>query len=184
MAKRLSSLFSSKDGEPPRSMSPPQLNTSLTPPQTPSRGKLTKPMTKSPADLHLNTRLSFDLEPPPAFGDERVSSRPGSRDGRTPLRGDTAGSRQSSGSRPQTPTLLSVPTTASPARDLSPSSRKVNKRRSWIGGKSDKQSTEHGSERPRTQAWIAGLRELVPYDITNLLNGEPVRRHLYSFEER
>lgn len=172
MARRISAFFSSKDEDLPKPSGSPY-NSAPGSPVGPSKGKLTKQMGKSSSDLNLN-RMARDLEPPPVFTDQGMAARPQSRDGRGSVRSDTAGSRQSSSSRPSTPNMLGVPGAASPVQ-TSPSSGKLSKRRSWIPGRSDKQHTGSEVEHSPAQAWIAGLREMVPYDITKLLNGDPVR---------
>lgn len=47
---------------------------------------------------------------------------------------------------------------------------KVGKKKSWLPGKADKHKFEQGP--PSNEAWIAAIREHVPYDLTSLLNGE------------
>jgi hypothetical protein len=105
--------------------------------------------------------------PPSNYG-----SRPGSRVG-SPM----MNSRDASRSRPQTPVYSAPGAIAqSPSRPGTPSSAKPNKRRSWMpgsGGKSEVTSIE--SVQYESNAWIAGLREHIPYDISPLLNGTRVR---------
>lgn len=104
--------------------------------------------------------------PPSSYG-----SRPGSR-AHSPMLNSRDGSR----SRPQTPVYVApagVP--QSPSRPGTPSSAKINKRKSWMpgsAGKSESTPIEQIQHEPR--AWIAGLREHIPYDIAPLLNGTKV----------
>jgi hypothetical protein len=60
---------------------------------------------------------------------------------------------------------------------LTPTSGRI-KKKSWLPAKHDKQKPEDGQG--GAKAWIAGLREHVPYDITPLLKGERVCIHTQS----
>jgi hypothetical protein len=105
--------------------------------------------------------------PPSSYG-----SRPGSRVG-SPMMDSRDGSR----SRPQTP-VYSAPglIAQSPSRPGTPSSAKPNKRRSWMPGSSGKSEVAPiESVQYEPNAWIAGLREHIPYDLMPLLNGTRVR---------
>jgi hypothetical protein len=108
--------------------------------------------------------------PPSSFG-SRPGSRPGSRVG-SPIH-----SRDGSRSRPQTPVLLQPGALPhSPSRSGTPNSATFKKRHSWMpgsGSRSDKGHIEQMTNEPK--AWIAGLQEHIPYDITPLLNGTRVR---------
>ena len=122
--------------------------------------------------------LLQDLEPP-QFPSQRNASNPPSSYGSGPGSrvGSPINSRDGSRSRPQTPVLLGPGGIAqSPQRPGTPGSAKLNKRRSWMpgsGGKSEKSQIDQVSHEPK--AWIAGLREHIPYDITPLINGMRVR---------
>lgn len=172
MARRISSFFSTKDETGSHTSSTGQWDTG-------NQGTYKAPphnkFSNAPSDLHLNTGMSTDLELPPVITGTGVVSRPSSRDGRQVSRVDTAGSRNSSSSRPQTPTTLGIPTQGSPARDQSPGSAKLNKRKSWLPTKIDRSATVPLPDQGGIQAWIAGLHERVPYDLTPLLNGQVVR---------
>jgi hypothetical protein len=70
--------------------------------------------------------------------------------------------------------MLTPHDTLSTSRPQTPTSAKASKRRSWLPGKADK--SPGGQERYESQAWIAGLKEHIPYNITPLINGEKVSR--------
>ena len=123
-----------------------------------------------------------DLEPPQFPSGRRASnppsshgSRPGSRPGSR--FGSPVNNREGSRSRPQTPVSLAPGGVAqSPSRSGTPNATKHNKRRSWLPGsssKSDRSQVDHDVNEPK--AWIAGLKEHIPYDILPLLNGMKVR---------
>lgn len=122
--------------------------------------------------------LFEDIEPP-HFPSQRSASNPAGGYGSRPgsRAGSPNGSRDGSRSRPQTPALLAPGGVAqSPSRPGTPSSATFKKRRSWMpggGSRSDKADGESLS--PGPQAWIAGLKENIPYDIVPLLNGTRVR---------
>jgi hypothetical protein len=59
----------------------------------------------------------------------------------------------------------------SPGRPLTATSTKI-KKKSWGPTKHERQSHEEGLSQPK--AWIAGIRELVAYDLTPLLMGAKV----------
>ena len=171
MAKRLSSLFSlSKDDSGP----PPQADvhahsrdSSLA--QSPTAGRLQKHISNPSADMNPPSTLQplTPLAPPPLLQD---GFRPPSSAGSGSQPGSRADSPQSlPRSRPQTPTIV-VPG-AEAHSPITPTSGKLNKRKSWLPGKSDKQKAE---ERKNAKAWIAGLRDFVNYDVTPLLAGDRV----------
>ena len=91
--------------------------------------------------------------------------------------GSHPASREGSRSRPTTPNLPTpLNTTSSPgslSRPGTPNSAKQSKRRSWFPGKTDRVAANHPQNEP--QAWIAGLREHIPYDLKPLLTGQKVR---------
>lgn len=122
--------------------------------------------------------LFQDIEPP-QFPSKRNASNPPSSFGSRPGSrvGSPINSREGSRSRPQTPNLLQPGAVAqSPSRSGTPTSATLRKRRSWMpgsGGRSDKSHVEDISTDPK--AWIAGLKEHIPYDIAPLLNGTRVR---------
>ena len=172
-AKRLSSMFSlSKDGSGPAVTPSHSRDSSLN--QSPTTSRLQKHASNSSAETNPHSQLPplVPLAPPPLmYGD---GFRPPSSAGSGSLPGSRASSPQSapSRSRPQTPTIIVPETdTTSPARPLTPTSEKLNKRKSWLPRKSDKQKAE---ERKNAKAWIAGLRDFVNYDVAPLLTGDRV----------
>lgn len=180
MTKRISSLFTlSRDGRPqtpdPHPTDSPQYPHS---PDyaSPSGNKLHKHRFTASSDVDFANDIS-PLQPPP-FLTDTVPQPPSSGqrygpDSRTASRDTSPHSQAGSVSRPQTPNLL-IPgvSSASPARSPTPTSAKVTKKKSWLPGRSDKHKFPDGPT--TTQAWIAGLKDHVPYDLTALLNGEQV----------
>ncbi|ETN43063.1 uncharacterized protein HMPREF1541_02221 [Cyphellophora europaea CBS 101466] len=176
MSKRLSSIFSmSKDdhGRDPMQHSPLPRNTSspaLVPPPVP--GKLHKAATSQTPNQTTFPEPTLPvtpLAPPPLLtGDGMV--RPPSAAGS----GSRPGSQASVRSRPQTPTFTITPVEGSPIGPTTPTSTsKLSKRSSWLpGGKSPTAKTKGGAK--HSQAWIAGLPDHVPYDLTPLVKGERV----------
>ncbi|EXJ87177.1 hypothetical protein A1O3_04136 [Capronia epimyces CBS 606.96] len=177
MAKRLSSLFSlSRDGKPhPEPLGPahPTYTAALT----------THKLHKNRFTASSNTDLiegSSGLAPPPLLTETGLVRPPSSqRSGSESRPGSRASSghsqvhsREGSRSRPQTPTLV-IPSNAPapPARPATPSSGRTSKR-GWAPGKHDRHKIDDGSA--HRKAWIAGLREYVPYDLAPLLGGEKV----------
>jgi hypothetical protein len=70
----------------------------------------------------------------------------------------------------------------SPARPLTPTAvGKLNKKKTGPTKAEIKAAEEL---RKNTKAWIAGLRELVPYDATPLLNGQRVSLSNDMFQRR
>lgn len=118
--------------------------------------------------------LFQDIEPP-QFPFTRNASNPPSRHGSRP--GSPINSREGSRSRPQTPVLLQPGALAqSPSRTGTPTSATLKKRRSWMPGSGGRPDKGHVESTPsESKAWIAGLKEHIPYDITPLLNGTRVR---------
>lgn len=182
MSKRLSSLFGHKKekSEEEASGSPLkyQQATSVSPVASPvSGGRLQKQRLQSSSQLSLNTHDVPPLEPPPTFREgasgisARPSSRPASRNGNP---SDYPSSRESSRSRPQTPNLLTIPgQTSSPApfSPVSPGSATAKlAKKKYPGGKQDK--FKFGDGESQQKAWIAGLKEHIPYDLTQLLHGD------------
>lgn len=184
MAKRLSSLFSlSRDDkdpvETPQSYTTPS---SQYPPSpnylpTPTAHKLHKHRFTASSDFDFNDNALPPLEPPPLLSDSGIPRPPSSNrsgpDSRPASRNSSPHSRDGNRSRPQTPSLM-IPhsSTGSPARPATPNSAKISKKKTWVSGRSDKQRPEDGQGAPR--AWIAGLREHIPFDLTPLLIGDRV----------
>lgn len=170
MSKRLSSIFSlSKDDHGtdhkhsplPKSMS----NPSLAIPST--GGKLHKsisPVTAAPRTNYPDPTLPITpLAPPPLLTGDGMFRPPSSAGS-----GSRPPSQASVRSRPQTPTFAITPVEGnSPARPTTPGSAGRLKKHTW--GKSSK-----GRNEPHSQAWIAGLPDHIPYDLTPLLKGERV----------
>ena len=122
--------------------------------------------------------LFQDIEPP-QFPSKRNASNPPSSYGSRPGSkvGSPINSREGSRSRPQTPILLQPGAVAkSPSRTGTPTSATLNKRRSWMPGSGGRSDKGHVEQTPsESKAWIAGLKEHIPYDIKPLLNGTRVR---------
>lgn len=99
--------------------------------------------------------------PRPASSQGSVSSRPVSREG--------------SRSRPSTPTTLMAPPgrtgSPTPKTQMTPKDSKISKRHSWMPKKLG-HGAEDGDHEPK--AWIAGLREHIPYDVSPIFRGERV----------
>ena len=186
MSKRLSSLFGhkkgkSEDGAPGSATTSRQNSLAVSPVESPQAGpvKLQKQKLTSASQLSLNTQDITPLEPPPTFREtvsgisNRTSSRPGSRNGTSDY---APSSRESSHSRPQTPNLLTIPGQAASPAPYSPSSPgpatpgRISKKKSWVpGGKNEKHVFDEGESQQK--AWIAGLKEHIPYDLSELLSG-------------
>jgi hypothetical protein len=180
MSKRLSSLFSlSKDSG---SATEADVNAH----SRDSSASFANPPTNHKVHKHTST-LSIEmpsvydrppppaltpLTPPPLLG-FHGSFRPPSSAGTESRPGSGASSPQSGPrSRPQTPNIVVAQLDGNNSpRPLTPTSGKLNKKKSWLPGKSDKQKDE---EKKKAKAWIAGLRDFVNYDITPILNGEKV----------
>ena len=141
--------------------------------QLPSKNKLNKSTPSGTYTLPPIDTMAEALPPPPVLSEDGIA-RPPSSAGQLSRPSSRQASREASRSRPTTPSLL-LPSdsTTSLSRPQTPDSKKVSKRRSWLPGKSDKHFADAGQYNP-PQAWIAGLREHVPYDLTPLLNGEKV----------
>jgi hypothetical protein len=111
----------------------------------------------------LNTMAAMPLVPPPIINADGLQ-RPQS----TCSSGQA--SREGSRSRPTTPNMLTPYDNLPSSRPQTPTSAKISKRRSWLPGKSEKGPV--GQERHEAQAWIAGLKEHMPYNLEPLINGE------------
>ncbi|KAJ9632970.1 hypothetical protein H2204_007538 [Knufia peltigerae] len=148
--------------------------------------KLHKHHLAAPSELSIEDGLS-PLAPPPLVSDEGVfrppsshrsgpDSRLGSR-ASSPASLNLVQSREESRSRPQTPVFPAPPgasVTNSPSQAFTPTSGKI-KKKSWALTKPGGQN--HDEE--YAQAWIAGLRELVPYDLAALLRGDKVEQRIF-----
>jgi hypothetical protein len=121
----------------------------------------------------INTGPLSPLVPPPTLvshGPPKAASSHGSVQSRPNSR---AGSRDGSRSRPSTPTIMAPPGSAS-----SPISRpqaalrehKIAKRQS----RQPKKPGQEAEELVEPKAWIAGLREHIPYDMSPVFRGEKV----------
>ncbi len=122
----------------------------------------------------INTAALSPLAPPPTlvnYGAPRPASSQGS------AQSSRATSREGSRSRPSTPTTIGPFASAnSPVArtQTTPRDTKISKRHSWIPRKPANGPDELGSQEPK--AWIAGLREHIPYDLSSIFRGEKVGR--------
>ena len=119
------------------------------------------------------------LSPPPlatASGAARGHNRDGSNSIQNSWMESPQTSREGSRSRSQTPSIL-IPPGDSP-RPNTLDSATPGKRRSWLPGKSPKSATDQNHSEPN--AWIAGLRGHVAYDLKPLLDGNKVCSHFCS----
>jgi hypothetical protein len=113
-----------------------------------------------------------NLPPPPPISADRLP-RSSSAGSQLCAYGGGQASREGSRSRPTTPVMLAPQDTRSSSRPQSPISAKASKRRSRLSGKADKSPV--GQEKNEPQAWIAGLKEHIPYSLLPLITGEKVR---------
>lgn len=196
MSKRLSSFFGKKDkseesspgsatrsrsrhdslaftGSPGASPTRPQQRRLVSTSELSQKQRLT-----STSELSLNSQSTPSLQPPPTFRETAsgISSKPPSRPvSRAGSYEYASASRESSRSRPQTPTpnLLALPgqvLSPPPRSPASPGSAKLSKKKGYFpGAKNDKHPFEDGESQQK--AWIAGLKEHIPYDLTALLCG-------------
>ena len=178
MAKRLSAIFSSsKDDHSstdqqhiPKSATAPTL-------APPKDGRLHKTLPVSPSQPILPSATLPNLpitplQPPPLLTGDGMFRPPSSAGS-----GSRPPSQASVRSRPQTPTFAITPVDSnSPVRPSTPgSATRLNKRSSWLPGKSSKGGKD---DQKHSRAWIAGLPDHVPYDLNPLLSGERVSGYL------
>jgi hypothetical protein len=122
----------------------------------------------------INTGPLSPLAPPPTlvnYGPPKAASSHGSVHSRPSSR---AGSRDGSRSRPSTPTVTAPSGSAgSPISrpQTGPREHKIAKRQSWLP---KKPGQEEDSGNGESKAWIAGLREHIPYDMSPIFRGERV----------
>jgi hypothetical protein len=121
----------------------------------------------------LDIMAAMPLVPPPVISADGLP-RPQS------THSSGQASREGSRSRPTTPNMLTPFDNLPSSRPQTPTSAKVSKRRSWLPGKSEKGAA--GQEQHESQAWIAGLKEHIPYNLAPLINGEKAS-HLASSNE-
>jgi hypothetical protein len=122
----------------------------------------------------LNTMAAMPLVLPPVINADGLP-RPQS------THSSGQASREGSRSRPTTPNMLTPFDNLPSSRPQTPTSAKASKRRSWLPGKSEKSAM--GQEQHEPQAWIAGLKEHIPYNLAPLINGEKAS-HLASFNKK
>lgn len=121
----------------------------------------------------INTGPLSPLVPPPTLinhGPPKAASSHGSVQSRP---NSQAGSRDGSRSRPSTPTVMAPPGSASSPitrPQAAPREHKIAKRQSWQLKKPGQEAVELGEPK----AWIAGLREHIPYDMSPVFRGEKV----------
>ena len=147
------------------------------------RESTSSPTNHSPTRLHKRdpslptfsnqeTGHSTPLAPPPLRANDgfaRPPSSAGSGQGSRP--GSRATSPQSTGSRSR-PTTPSITIAGADDRPQTPNSAKPIKRKSWLPGSRDKAKQD---DKKQSKAWIAGLKDHVPYDVTPLLAGEELQ---------
>jgi hypothetical protein len=142
--------------------------------QSSSKHKLHKGNPSLGSDLApLDTMAALPLAPPPPIGADGLP-RPSSATGQLNAYSSGQASREGSRSRPSTPVMLTPHDNRSPSHPQTLTSAKASKRRSWLPGKPDKSPV--GQERNESQAWIAGLKEHIPYSLLPLIDGEKVGR--------
>lgn len=170
MSKRLSSIFSlsrddhgtdQKHSPLPKSVSNPTLSIPAT------GGKLhksTTPLSAVPRTTYPEPTLPVTpLAPPPLLTGDGMFRPPSSAGS-----GSRPPSQSSVRSRPQTPTFTITPDEGnSPIQPTTPGSASRLKKHTW--GRSAK-----GKNETHSQAWIAGLPDHIPYDLTPLLKGDRV----------
>lgn len=143
--------------------------------QSPSKHRLHKSNPSADSSLPpLNTMATVPPLAPPLAVSADGLQRPLSATGQLITYSSGQASREGSRSRPTTPNMLAPYDNLSSSRPQTPTSAKVSKRRSWLPGKADKSPA--GPERAEPQAWIAGLKEHIPYNLAPLVNGEKVSR--------
>lgn len=153
-------------------------------PKSASLSKIAGPRAHTPINSHtpimpppISTTPLSPLPPPPTlvnYGQPRPASSHGSVRSKPSSR-ET--SREGSRSRPSTPTTMGPPGRAnSPIARTQTASRdsKISKRHSWLPKKPGHGPDELGSQEPK--AWIAGLPEHIPYDLSPIFRGEKVCR--------
>lgn len=127
------------------------------------RGPMPPPISTIPLSPLAPPPALVNYGPPrPASSHDSVGSRPSSR----------SASREASRSRPSTPNTMPAPGQVdSPSARTQITSRdsKISKRHSWLPKRPGQREEDVGSSEPK--AWIAGLREHVPYDMTPVLSG-------------
>jgi hypothetical protein len=142
--------------------------------QSSSKHKLHKSTPSAGSSLPaLDTMSTLALAPPPAISTDGLPRYP-SAAGHFSTYSSGQASREGSRSRPTTPIMLTPHDTLSSSRPQTPTSAKASKRRSWLPGKADKSPI--GQERQEPEAWIAGLKEHIPYNLVPLISGERVSR--------
>jgi hypothetical protein len=152
---------------PPKSASIPNLHGHRTNNSISSHGPMPPPISTMPLSPLAPPPTLVNYGPPrPASSHGSVRSRPSSR----------AASRESSRSRPSTPTTMAPSGSAnSPIAKVqgTPRDGKISKKHSWLPKRPGQEA--EGAADHETRAWIAGLREHIPYDTSPVLRGEKVR---------
>ncbi|KIW18988.1 hypothetical protein PV08_03277 [Exophiala spinifera] len=188
MAKRISSIFSLSLTRDDKAYEQPHAHAShylqSEPSANPGEGgphKLHKHSPAASSDFSIENDLP-PLMPPPFVSDEGVFRPPSSQrsgpDSRLGSRASSPASltlvqsREESRSRPQTPVFPASPGTSAIHSAGPPSAVPSGriKKKSWALTKPGGRNNGEGY----AQAWIAGLRELIPYDLTPLMKGEKV----------
>jgi hypothetical protein len=146
---------------------PPNLHGHRTKNSVSSHGPMPPPTSTMPLSPLVPPPSLVNYGPPrPASSHGSVRSQPSSR----------AASRESSRSRPSTPTTMAPSGNAnSPIARVqgTPREGKISKRHSWLPKRPGQEAEGAADHEPR--AWIAGLREHIPYDVSPVLRGEKVR---------
>ena len=132
----------------------------------------------------LDTGVLSPLVPPPTLvshGPPRPASSQGSAGSRPNSRpGSRTASREGSRSRPSTPNIMMTPYQISNSpyqrAQMPPKEIKVAKRQSWMPKK-----VVSEEEPPEPKAWVAGLKEHLPYDSTAIFEGIKVGKGNFLF---
>lgn len=150
-------------------------------PKSASLSNFPGPRTNTPLNSHeampppISTLPLSPLAPPPTlvnYGPPKPASSHGSVRSRPSSR---AGSREGSRSRPSTPTMMAPPGSASSPvsrTQIPPRESKISKRQSWLPKRPGQGIEESGNY--ELKAWISGLREHIPYDMSPIFRGERV----------
>jgi hypothetical protein len=154
------------NGTLPKSVSNPNFAGHMKNPSIASHWQMPPPISTAPfPPLAPPPALVNYGAPGPASSHGSVRSRPSSQ----------AGSREGSRSRPSTPNTMAPPSsTSSPMSrtQMTPKDSKISKRQSWLPKRQGQEAEDLKDHEPK--AWIAGLREHIPYDMSPIFRGDKV----------